>query len=370
MLAQLTNVSLCDGKQLRPYWQRTPVLLTQALDPTPLIPSTETLLEILNDTALPARLITGDMAEGFTLSHGPFEGFRPPSSGAWTVLIQALDQLFPEYDALRTAMAWLPAWRFEDVMLSWASPGGSVGAHYDHFSVFLVQLSGRRQWAVGPQANQNTPLVPNQPLRLVDLAADDHVVASPGDVLYLPPGVIHHGVAMDPDCMTLSIGFRAPDAGALFETLVEQLDDSETWFRFDDPDRDTEGPSAAITAEDLVRTRAQLLNFLDRPGVLERILATRVTEPYLHEDPDVSDDEIDLQSVNQWRIEAGTRMAYTETGFAIQGIWCDEPPSASLRQLADTREITGIETMHLSPTERHGLIAWVQAGWVVDADLD
>jgi 50S ribosomal protein L16 3-hydroxylase len=151
-----------------------------------------------------------------------------------------------------------------------------VGKHYDHFSVFLVQLNGRRQWAVGPRANQDTPLVPNQPLRLVDLAADDHVVASPGDVLYLPPGVIHHGVAMDPDCMTLSIGFRAPDAGALFETLVEQLDDSETWFRFDDPDRHTEGPSAAITAEDLVRTRAQLLNFLDRPGVLERILATRM----------------------------------------------------------------------------------------------
>ena len=73
MLAQLSNVRLGDGEQLRPYWQRTPVLLTQALDPTPLIPSTETLLEILNDTALPARLITGDMAEGFTLSHGPFE---------------------------------------------------------------------------------------------------------------------------------------------------------------------------------------------------------------------------------------------------------------------------------------------------------
>jgi 50S ribosomal protein L16 3-hydroxylase len=369
MLARLSNVRLDDGAQLRQYWQRTPVVFTQALDPTPLIPSTETLCEILNDTALPARLITGNMADGFTLSHGPFERFQPPRSGPWTVLIQALDQLFPEYDALRSAMAWLPTWRFEDVMLSWASSGGSVGAHYDHFSVFLVQLHGRRHWSVGPQAHPDTPLIPNQPLRLVDIEAEDHLVTTPGDVLYLPPGVIHHGVAMDPDCMTLSIGFRAPDVGALFETLVEQLDDSETWFRFDDAGRHTEGPSAAITIDDLARTRTQLLAFLDHPGVLDRILATRVTEPYLHEDPDVSDDEIDLESVDHWHVEAGTRIAYTEAGFAIQGIWCDEPPSAALRQLADTRTLSGMDTAHLTPTERHGLIAWVQAGWVVDADL-
>ncbi|MGA1206135.1 MAG: cupin domain-containing protein [Litorivicinaceae bacterium] len=370
MLARLSGVGLADGETLRKYWQTTPVFLAQALDPAPLTPDTETLLEILNETELPARLITGNTDTGFTLAHGPFEPFKAPKTGSWTVLIQALEHLFPEYDALRASMTWLPAWRFEDVMLSWASVGGSVGPHYDHFSVFLVQLQGRRRWDIGPHATPETPLVPESPLRLVNTQPTETLIAEPGDVLYLPPGVIHHGVAVDADCLTLSIGFRAPDVGALLESLVEQVDDGVAWIRFDDRARHTTGPSAAITADDIARTRALLLDYLDQPGVLDRVLATRVTEPYLEQDPELLAQDSALAAVTTWRLDAGTRMAYTEAGFAIQGVWCDTPPSEALKELADTRMLTGARTDALSTTERNGLIVWIQAGWVVNGDLD
>lgn len=370
MLDRLTGVTLADGERLRPYWQRQPVFLAAAVDAAPLVPDPETLETLLNETDLPARLITGAMGGRFTLTHGPFDPFIKPTKGPWTVLIQALEHLFPEYDALRQSMTWLPAWRFEDVMLSWASEGGSVGAHFDQFSVFLVQLQGRREWTLGPTATPDTPLIPNQPLRLVDATPTDRLIASSGDVLYLPPGVIHHGVALDPDCMTLSIGFRAPEVGALLESLLEQLDDGDEWHRFNDPERTTHGPTAAIAADDLSRTRSLLTAYLDRPGVLDRLLATRVTEPYLGVETDLSTQQPALDDATLWILDAGTRIAYTPLGFAIQGIWCDEPPSPALCQLADTRAIRAEQTLALTTTEQNGLIAWIQAGWVVDADLD
>ena len=110
-------------------------------------------------------------------------------------------------------------------MLSWASIDGSVGRHYDQFSVFLIQLNGRRHWEVGPLATGHISMLPNQPIALVDRYEPlTSWTANPGDVLYLPPNIIHHGVSLDPDCMTLSIGFRAPDAGALLEGAIETID--------------------------------------------------------------------------------------------------------------------------------------------------
>ena len=121
-------------------------------------------------------------------------------------------------------MTWLPHWRFEDCMLSWASVDGSVGRHFDQFSVFLIQLNGRRHWEIGPPATDETLMVPNQPIALVEPQEPMTTwIANPGDVLYLPPNMIHHGVSLDPDCMSLSLGFRAPDAGSLLEGIGNSI---------------------------------------------------------------------------------------------------------------------------------------------------
>ena len=195
---RLQGVSLNDGQTLARFWQQAPVILEQAVDTNGLVPETDTLVQILTETDMPSRLLTGAEGQTFTLDAGPFDRFHPPKK-PWSVLIHALEHLFPEYDQIRKSIHWLPHWRFEDCMLSWASVGGSVGRHCDEFSVFLIQLNGRRTWEIGPEATVETPTVSGQPIALVEpLGPWTSWTAHPGDVLYLPPKMIHHGVSLDP----------------------------------------------------------------------------------------------------------------------------------------------------------------------------
>ena len=190
ILERLKDVSLSDGRILSQYWQTSPVILEQAVEVDALIPDPSTLAQILIETDLPCRLLTGVEGETFTLAHGPFEIFKTPKK-PWTAIIHGLEHLFPEYDEIRKSIQWIPSWRFEDCMLSWASIDGSVGRHYDQFSVFLIQLNGRRHWEVGPLATGHTSILPNQPIALVDRYEPlTSWTANPGDVLYLPPK--HH----------------------------------------------------------------------------------------------------------------------------------------------------------------------------------
>lgn len=340
---RLSGVRLSDGQALSPYWEVAPVILDRAVDADGLTPATETLIEILTETTLPCRFITGAEGGQFTLQQGPFETWNPPK-GPWTVLFSALEHLFPAYDQLRKTLSWLPSWRFEDCMLSWASEGGSVGRHFDHFSVFLVQLRGRRHWQVGPLATQNTPLQADQALALVDpLTPDFEATLEPGDVLYLPPRVIHHGVALDPDCMTLSIGFRAPDIGQLLESALEHLDHTEAWTRFTDPKRTMTGQSAALTDEDLDRVRTTLLDFCADSDRLATILGTRVTEPYLaQEDHDpLSETDVTqlIKETAHWVLDPATRLAHYNARLFLNGQALTGRAPEALLTLADTGTI-------------------------------
>ena len=140
IVERLKDVSLSDGRILSQYWQTSPVILEQAVDVEVLIPAQSTLAQILTETDLPSRLLTGVEGKTFTLMHGPFETFKTPKK-PWTAIIHGLEHLFPEYDEIRKSIQWIPSWRFEDCMLTWASIDGSVGRHYDQFSVFLIQLN-------------------------------------------------------------------------------------------------------------------------------------------------------------------------------------------------------------------------------------
>jgi len=352
-IERFEGVPLSDGETLKRFWQQAPVILENAVDVSALVPDTETLIQILTETDLPSRLLTGVEGSLFTLEHGPFESFSVPKK-PWTALMHALEHLFPEYDQIRKSMAWLPHWRFEDCMLSWASVDGSVGRHYDQFSVFLIQLNGRRQWDIGPSATPDTPLGPNQPIALVEpIEPLASWTANPGDVLYLPPNMIHHGVSLDPDCMTLSLGFRAPDAGALLESALETLDHRQQTIRFNDPNRESSESPAEIRASDLAIARDSIIRYLDEPHVLEHMLATRVTEPYLDIDPaqEIDDEDIDplINSVTQWELEPGCRMAYVTHTLYINGERIGDQTPPELLHLANTRSIQSNEIQALQP---------------------
>jgi 50S ribosomal protein L16 3-hydroxylase len=371
---RLQGVSLADGHTLQRYWQTAPVILEQAVDVSALVPETETLIQILTETDLPSRLLTGVEGSTFTLEHGPFESFATPKK-PWTALMHALEHLFPEYDQIRRSMTWLPHWRFEDCMLSWASVDGSVGRHFDQFSVFLIQLNGRRQWDIGPWATQSTPLVRNQPIALVEPEEPlTSWIAHPGDVLYLPPNMIHHGASLDPDCMTLSLGFRAPDAGALLEGALETLDSSQQQIRFNDPGRQHDGAPAEILASDLDKAKEAIMRYLDEPHVLEHLLATRVTAPYLEIEPaeDFDDQDIDplINSMTQWELDPGCRMAYVNQTLYINGERIGDQTPSELLHLANTRAIQSSDIRKLESLWRDTIIDLIRTGSLIPSEND
>ena len=159
------------------------------------------------------------------MRRGPFqeEDYQHLPEQDWTLLVQAVDQFVPEVAQLLEQFRFLPSWRIDDVMISYAAPGGGVGPHFDNYDVFLLQGHGRRRWKVGQMCSSDSPLREHADLRiLADFEQSDEWVLEPGDMLYLPPRLAHYGIAED-ECMTYSIGFRAPSAAEVLTHFTDFL---------------------------------------------------------------------------------------------------------------------------------------------------
>lgn len=217
---------------LRDVWQQKPMLIRLPWSAwhNPLAP--DELAGLACEDDVESRLIVGGAGE-WSVEHGPVPEQRFAALGerAWTLLVQAVDHHVPEVAALLAAFRFIPNWRIDDVMVSYAADGGGVGPHFDQYDVFLVQGLGRRRWRIGGRCDEATPLLPHDDLRLLAaFEATDEWVLEPGDILYIPPGFAHDGVAVGTDCMTYSIGFRAPSRSELLEgwtdaVLAELSDD-------------------------------------------------------------------------------------------------------------------------------------------------
>jgi 50S ribosomal protein L16 3-hydroxylase len=160
------------------------------------------------------------------LAHGPFEPNHLPSprQRAWTLLVQGVDLHDDAAHALLSRFRFLPDARLDDLMVSWAAEGGGVGPHRDSYDVFLVQAMGRRRWRIAPPGESR--LDPDAPLKiLTDFSPTDEWTLEPGDMLYLPPGWAHDGVAVDGSCMTCSVGFRAPSRLELLRAFLADCAD-------------------------------------------------------------------------------------------------------------------------------------------------
>jgi 50S ribosomal protein L16 3-hydroxylase len=179
---------------------------------------------------------------GGTLEHGPLPEirFRRDGPEPWTLLVQAVDHHVPGRRSAAGTFRFIPNWRVDDVMVSYAVDGGGVGAHFDHYDVFLVQASGKRRWQLGARCDAHAELLPHDDLRLLARLRSRPTNGSsrPGDILYVPPGVAHNGVAVGDDCMTYSIGFRAPSRGELIASWAEHVIDesSMTTIAIADPE--------------------------------------------------------------------------------------------------------------------------------------
>jgi len=252
---------------LRDYWQKRPLLIRNAFPDfaapgfVPPISPEDLAGLACEDTAL-SRIVAHEREhDKWLLRHGPFpeEMFPGMPDHDWTLLVQDVDKWDAEVAALLGAFNFLPRWRIDDIMVSFAAPGGSVGAHVDQYDVFLLQAQGHRRWEIDASEalGRGTPPLEfrnDVDLRLLQRFKPSHDwVLGPGDMLYLPPGVPHHGVAEDA-CLTYSVGMRAPSAAELLgdfvDTLAAEADDS---LRYRDPDLVPPGDPAEIDARSMER---------------------------------------------------------------------------------------------------------------------
>lgn len=250
---------------LREDWQKRPALIRNPWQDwhNPLEP--DELAGLAVEDGVESRLIVCH-ADGPALESGPLPEDRFAALGAepWTLLVQAVDQHVPDVAALIAPFRFVPDWRIDDVMISYATDGAGVGAHFDQYDVFLIQGLGRRRWRVGPRCTDATPLLPHQDLRLIaDFEATGDWVLEPGDILYVPPGFAHDGVAVGDGCMTYSIGFRAPSRAELVEGWCDHVAESlPEGDRYADPDLALQDNPGEITPQALDRLHAMITEAL------------------------------------------------------------------------------------------------------------
>jgi 50S ribosomal protein L16 3-hydroxylase len=215
------------------YWQKQPCLIRNAFNNFQPILDRENLFQLAGQDNIESRLVIEKDGEyPWQVLHGPLDDLDSNAlpESHWTLLVQGVNYHVMAAAELIRKFNFIPNWRVDDLMVSYAVPGGSVGPHLDSYDVFLLQATGSRTWQINTNPHDTNDFVPDLDLRIIgDFKATQSWQLDPGDMLYLPPGVAHHGIAVD-ECMTYSIGFHAPDSKELLSYFAE---DYQTTARHD-----------------------------------------------------------------------------------------------------------------------------------------
>jgi 50S ribosomal protein L16 3-hydroxylase len=309
---------------LRDYWQKKPLLIRNPWKDwiNPLDP--DELAGLACEEEVESRLIMRP-DDNWKLEHGPVPETRFSKLGSkrWTLLVQAVDHHVPAVAALIEPFRFIPNWRIDDVMVTYAADEGGVGAHFDQYDVFLIQGLGKRRWQVGAPCDAETPLLPHDDLRLLaDFEATDEWILEAGDILYVPPRVPHNGVAIGTDCMTYSVGFRAPSRRELIEAwsdhLLDQIEDDD---RYADPDLRAATNAGEIPQAAIARLHAMVTEkMLDRDG-FARWFGTYSSTPKYPEADWQPEEAIEIAEVRMFIAENVplTRNAASRFSFIRQG---------------------------------------------------
>lgn len=276
------HANLSVDEFLSEYWQKQPLLIPNAFPnfESPLSP--DELAELSLEEDIESRIVIEQGKSGlWELQTGPFEEstFTHLPDSHWSLLVQAVDLWIPEVKALLQNFDFLPPWRLDDIMVSYAPIGGSVGPHFDYYDVFLLQGLGQRHWKVGQTCDYNSPLLVNTPLRILsEFNSVQEWTLNPGDILYLPPQLAHWGVAEN-DCLTYSIGFRSPSLSDMLGDLATELmtQDHPAYFR--DPKLTTAMANETIHPLFIQQVKSLLGELLDDEKLLSEWFARYMTTP-------------------------------------------------------------------------------------------
>lgn len=267
---------------LSEYWQKKPLLIRGAFPGFKDFVSLESLQALAQRDDVLSRLIT-ERAGEWSVKQGPLKAsdFRGLKRAHWSFLVQGIDQLVPAGKALLSQFNFIPHARLDDLMISFAPKDGGVGPHFDSYDVFLLQGQGHKLWQISAQ--DDTALIPDAPLRILQhFQAEQEWILGPGDMLYLPPRYAHYGVALN-DCLTYSIGFRAPSAQELGTQFLSHLQERlDLPGMYADPDLHSQAHAAEISAG-MVDKAAALINQIrwGREDIGE-FLGCYLTEPKSH----------------------------------------------------------------------------------------
>ncbi len=322
---------------LSEYWQKKPLLLRGAFPGGIDIVDPDSLAGLACQEGVDSRLVMEKGDYPWQTHQGPFAEtiFASLPETHWSLLVQAVDRLLPEVSKLREAFSFIPNWRLDDIMISYAVDQGSVGPHTDHYDVFLIQAMGRRRWQFGEKALVQPRFREGLDPKILESFSFDHdFVLECGDMLYLPPGVAHHGVA-DGECMTYSIGFRAPTQNELmvsYSQFLLQTENPEVFYTDDmGAQRSVSGSGSdpgQIADEDLERLRALMVASLNDDDVFRRWIGAFLTEPrtfhLARDEPLDSHALVKLLAAESELLKVeGGRFAYHQKGeqvfFAFEG---------------------------------------------------
>jgi 50S ribosomal protein L16 3-hydroxylase len=355
---------------LRSYWQKKPVLIRQALPQFAPVLSRDALFALAARDDVEARLITHFGAQ-WKLSHGPLTALPATTRKGWTILVQGVNLHDDAADALLSQFRFIPDARLDDLMISYATDTGGVGPHLDSYDVFLLQAEGRRRWRIGRQTDRS--LIEGAPIKLLRHFTPTHeYLLEPGDMLYLPPQWGHEGVAVG-ECMTYSIGFRAPTWQELGEAylgfLAEQVDLSG---RYRDKQRAPELHPARLGNDLLQQARQQLGKLGGRPQDVLIFLGEYLSEPK----PSVWFAPVErpvgparfgqLASQRGLRLSRQSRMLFRDKYIFINGesLRADGKDRLILQAFADERSLPPGACAGGSGALVDTLYDWYRQGWL------
>ncbi len=401
MIAPVTDAATPLGtvpvdRFLARYWQRAPLLIRGAIPGIEGFVTMPTLRRLAASDDVESRLVHGPAAGAPTgappgtpgsppaaswrLAHGPFSRLPPLARPGWTLLVQGLDTHLEQARTLMDRFRFIPDARLDDLMLSVASDGGGVGPHVDSYDVFLLQVQGRREWRIGSprsvrcDARGEPSTVPGIPLRQIEhFESDACWTLEAGDMLYLPPGWAHDGIARGP-CMTCSIGFRAPSRDELLRAFFGWMSEQSDALvapprRYRDAQRRAALHPGRLPDDMATTLGGWLRTYRPRVAQVETFLGSWLTEPK----PNVWFDADDARALQAraLRLDRRSRMLYRAHRVFVNGecIVCPVQSRPILARLADRRMLATAEVRAAlaDPWLALTLREWLKAGWIEHA---
>ncbi|MBB5189647.1 50S ribosomal protein L16 3-hydroxylase [Silvimonas terrae] len=332
---------------LTEYWQKQPLLIRNAWQDFPELVDLPRLMSLAQQDDVESRLIEY-RDQRWSMEHGPFRAsrFERLPQTDWTVLVQNVNHHVPHIADLLYEFNFLPYTRLDDLMISYAPPGGTVGPHYDSYDVFLLQVGGKKRWQISSDDAGN--FVEDAPIRVLrDFNPEQEWILDHGDMLYLPPKYAHYGVALEPG-MTYSIGFRAPTQQEIVGKFLEYLQDElRLTGIYGDPERTPTDRPGEIDLAFVRKIEHMLTQLTWTEGDVRKFIGRYFTEPKAHvfynqpEEPQDFDEFAEQVAQHGVYLDLKSQMLYEGEQVFINGEELEVSPAAlpALRKLADARRL-------------------------------